>query len=310
MQPALSNATSIQSKPSSIETSSDCVSWLRGCTVRPNSLKRIKLHEVYAGDGRAIYRGVYKKNGANVALKSFFQAEGVREHIPREKALHEWAIQSSLKHEHILKAYAAFEDGQRTSLVMEYLNHQDAYSYLRQENKNVLSEPEVQQLAYDTLLALQYLHSKDIVHRDVKTANVFLSDSGRWKLGDFGSAVYMSAVAESRVRLEGTISYLAPEYAKLWHKRTSQQIRAHTTFKLDVWGLGATAYDVMVGYPPFAATPDISDDKELDAIIHKRLAFPENLSPAATSFLRRALNKDKYKRATVDELLRHAWLNS
>jgi hypothetical protein len=80
------------------------------------------------------------------------------------------------------------------------------------------------------------------VHRDIKPENVFHTSDGTWKLGDFGSAVWLAKLAKQPLKLEGTFSFAAPEYVALWDRCTASQLRAATSQKVGElpggWALG------------------------------------------------------------------------
>jgi serine/threonine protein kinase len=78
---------------------------------------------------------------------------------------------------------------------------------------------------------------------------------------------------------------------------------------LDIWSIGATAFDLLSGCPPFQ-TEDSTDDDEKEAILSMEPSFPAVISPAATSFIKSALQKSPKDRPTAAELLQHPWLSS
>eukprot|EP00882_Tetradesmus_deserticola_P025321 GHRQ01027802.1.p3 GENE.GHRQ01027802.1~~GHRQ01027802.1.p3 ORF type:complete len:128 (-),score=51.25 GHRQ01027802.1:777-1160(-) len=78
-----------------------------------------------------------------------------------------------------------------------------------------------------------------IVHRDIKSENVFRTASGVWKLGDFGSSLRVGderLLARQVLKLEGTFSFAAPEYISIWSAFTRAQLTAATSFKVGVSG--------------------------------------------------------------------------
>jgi serine/threonine protein kinase len=82
---------------------------------------------------------------------------------------------------------------------------------------------------------LVHVHAQGIVHRDIKSENVFRTASGAWKLGDFGSSLRIGddrLLAKQVVKLEGTFSFAPPEYISIWDSFTKPQLLAATTFKV------------------------------------------------------------------------------
>lgn len=119
-----------------------------------------------------------------------------------------------------------------------------------------------------------------IAHRDIKPENVFHTADGVWKLGDFGSAVWLERLDKRPLKLEGTFSFAAPEYVALWDKCTSSQLQAATTKKVrcaaglqgllrgdTVWGLAAALPSAMstavAGMVTDAVTCRLCADAEL-----------------------------------------------
>ena len=129
----------------------------------------------------------------------------------RFKFLNEIAILKVLDHPNILKLYEFFEDSQNYYLVTDYLNGGELLDYIL-KNK-VLSETETAKYIKQVLESVSYLHSNNIVHRDIKLENLVLeshSPDALLKLIDFGISVIQNPRKKLRNR-KGTISYLAPE---------------------------------------------------------------------------------------------------
>ncbi|GFR45713.1 hypothetical protein Agub_g7124, partial [Astrephomene gubernaculifera] len=110
-----------------------------------------------------------------------------------------------------------------------------------------------------------------------------------WRLGDLGSAVELAAVCEpggapGLLQLEGSPPFLAPEYAALWiappGSLTPQQLQLATTPKLDIWGVGALLFDVLIGHPPFSK-PAVPADAAVDATDGHSTSAPT--TPATTT---------------------------
>eukprot|EP00878_Enallax_costatus_P029912 GHUV01032480.1.p1 GENE.GHUV01032480.1~~GHUV01032480.1.p1 ORF type:complete len:482 (+),score=92.88 GHUV01032480.1:534-1979(+) len=223
----------------------------------------------------------------------------------------EWEVHSSLSHPNIIKSYLALEDADGVKLFMEYAGESDAYSFITNKQRLCLREADACQLVYDVLTALRYMHSQGIVHRDVKSENVFRA--GRvWKLGDFGSCLRIGdkRVFDKQVtKLEGTFSFAAPEYVAIWSAFNRAQLIEATSYKLDSWSVGALAYDVLCGRAPFAEHEIVTRDEEKKAILYKEPDYPSGLSYNAVSFMMQALEKNRQKRPTVAQLQAHPWFD-
>ncbi|GBP13006.1 hypothetical protein EVAR_79340_1 [Eumeta japonica] len=109
------------------------------------------------------------------------------------------------------------------------------------KRRKAITEPETRFYMHQILLGVQYLHSKRIIHRDLKLGNLFLDDELHVKIGDFGLAARIEYDGERKQTLCGTPNYIAPEIlTKKGH-----------SFEVDVWSLGCIMYTLLVGKPPF-----------------------------------------------------------
>jgi NIMA (never in mitosis gene a)-related kinase len=147
---------------------------------------------------------------------------------------------------------------------------------------------------HDVASALAYLHSRRVMHRDVKPSHIFLGENGQAKLGDFGLSKVMSAKTQIAFSCVGTPFYMSPELVK----------SEGYAFGSDVWSLGCSIYELATGYPPFFRA-DMDFYALGDAICSARYpALPaENWSKEFIEFFGHILEVDPRQRPTAQKIL-------
>eukprot|EP00440_Ansanella_granifera_P062314 gb/GFBE01067563.1/.p1 GENE.gb/GFBE01067563.1/~~gb/GFBE01067563.1/.p1 ORF type:complete len:511 (+),score=84.83 gb/GFBE01067563.1/:1-1533(+) len=164
----------------------------------------------------------------------------------RTEALKEAEVLKSLSHPNIIGYEDAFLEEGRLCIVMEYADGGDLWAAIARRRSSGCRYHEREALAIfvQVVLALEYVHSRRILHRDIKSQNVFLTAAGAVKLGDFGIARVLEdneAHAATRV---GTPSNLPPEMCE----------NRPYDFKADIWGLGVLLYESLALEVPFSGS--------------------------------------------------------
>ncbi|KAK3236838.1 hypothetical protein CYMTET_53047 [Cymbomonas tetramitiformis] len=164
----------------------------------------------------------------------------------QRKASHrEMELVQALSHPYIVECHDAWvERGHTICVVYGYCEAGDLSTYLQRKHKNkqLLSEAQVQKWYAQLLLGIEYLHSRNILHRDLKSSNVFLTSSGDVRIGDFGLAKVLGEgdLARSMV---GTPNYMCPELLS----------EKPYGLKSDIWALGCILYEMTALRPAFTA---------------------------------------------------------
>ncbi|KAK4492789.1 hypothetical protein RD792_000111 [Penstemon davidsonii] len=153
-----------------------------------------------------------------------------------------------------------------------------------------LDESMIGYYTYHILEGLKYLHSRGIVHCDIKGSNILLSESGA-KIADFGCA----KEAEEEV-IGGTPMYMSPEVARGEEQK----------FLADIWALGCTVLEMFTGHPPW---PSGCSTLRRIAFSGELPEFPTTLSKLSKDFLNKCLRIDPKERWTAEELLKHPFLD-
>eukprot|EP00435_Cladocopium_sp_Y103_P054588 s1070_g17.t2 len=206
-------------------------------------------------------------------------------------------ILSYIQHPYIVSLHYAFQTPKHLVLVMQYCPGGNLQQLIRRLGRKLqgLSMPLAQLYAAELLLALQHLHERNIVYRDLKPDNVVLDAAGHAILTDFG-------LSKDGVRRHlgtrthcGSVAYLAPEILL-------GQKYGHT---VDIYNLGVLVYNMLLGLPPF-----FHHEKETlqRNIVHAQLELPSILSTAAQSFIHVTMAREPRKRlgaASTGDLRRH-----
>ncbi|MCH8282536.1 MAG: protein kinase, partial [Chloroflexi bacterium] len=203
-------------------------------------------------------------------------------------------------HPHIVTVFDLGEDQGQPYMVTELMGGGDVEGLINNATDHRLPLEQAIKIAQETCRGLEFAHSRGIVHRDLKPGNVWLTEDGIAKIGDFGLAV---ALHRSRLTLEGmmvgTVSYMPPE----------QAMGGEVTPKSDLYSLGAMLYEMVAGRPPFLGddsvgiigqhinTPPVATTwhnpecpRALDALILRLLAKDPSERPESASDVLSALD--------------------
>ncbi|UYV83281.1 PRKCI [Cordylochernes scorpioides] len=176
----------------------------------------------------------------------------------------------------------SFETPDEDILVMDLVKGFNFLHYMNQWKK--ISEEKARFYTTETALALHYLHTHNIIHRDVKLENILLNSDGHIKLFDYGLCKLNMRPGQKTNRFCGTLTYMAPEIIQ----------KKPYDFGVDWWALGATLYEMLVGRSAFVPPNEVENNQQyiVAAIQHKPIYMPHDLSYPAISVLRAFLNRD------------------
>ncbi|XP_061232663.1 RAC-beta serine/threonine-protein kinase isoform X2 [Neopsephotus bourkii] len=203
--------------------------------------------------------------------------------LVREKATGRYYAMKILRKEVIIaKALKyAFQTNDRLCFVMEYANGGELFFHLSRER--VFTEDRARFYGAEIVSALEYLHSRDVVYRDIKLENLMLDKDGHIKITDFGLCKEGISDGATMKTFCGTPEYLAPEVLE-----DNDYGRA-----VDWWGLGVVMYEMLCGRLPFY---NQDHERLFELILLEEIRFPRSLAPDARALLAGLLKKDPKQR--------------
>lgn len=223
----------------------------------------------------------------------------------------EITILRNMDHPSIINFYECYQDSKYLYIVMEYCCGGDLMDRLLK--KNHLDEREVCKIMLKLFSAINYVHKKKIVHRDLKLENVLFFDKtpeSNLKIIDFGLSAMVNEkihsffkdhndIANDLNSKVGTPLYVAPEV-----------LRGKYSFECDIWSLGVIMFMLLSGDPPFVGA---SEDKLFELIEKGNINFTgkiwHNVSAKAKDLISKILKVNPKKRATGNQILKHPWFN-
>ncbi|ORY97428.1 kinase-like domain-containing protein [Syncephalastrum racemosum] len=234
-------------------------------------------HTLGTGNFGRVHLARSKFTGRYCAIKTLKKEQVVKlrqtKHINNEQA-----ILNNVNHPFLVDLWDTFQDDTHLFFVMEYIPGGEMFRILRQQKR--FNEDAVRFYAAEVIMALEYLHKRDIAYRDLKPENILLDADGHVKLVDFGFA---KEVPDITWTVCGTPDYLAPEI-----------IRSQGYGKaVDWWGLGVLIYEMLVGRPPFT---DKNPVNLYEKILDCRVDWSDHISVTARDLLRGLLTSDISKR--------------
>ena len=203
---------------------------------------------------------------------------------------------SKMNHKNIVKYYGIFKKGNNLNIVLEYCCKGSLYDLLNDFEH--LEENTIKKYLSQILDGLEYLHYHNIIHRDIKCANILVDKNGVCKLTDFGGAKIIKEEMNLYSSMQGTPNWMAPEIMK----------SSPATRYSDIWSIGCTVIEMFQGKPPY------SDKKDLISILNclcknnELPKIPDKMSENLKDFVKKCLVFEPKKRFNVYQLKKHPFL--
>ncbi|MCI4377752.1 hypothetical protein PGIGA_G00207330 [Pangasianodon gigas] len=199
-------------------------------------------------------------------------------------------FEQASNHPFLVGLHSCFQTESRLFFVIEYVNGGDLMFHMQRQRK--LPEEHARFYSAEISLALNYLHERGIIYRDLKLDNVLLESEGHIKLTDYGMCKEGLRPGDTTSTFCGTPNYIAPEILR----------GEDYGFSVDWWALGVLMFEMMAGRSPFdivgsSDNPDQNtEDYLFQVILEKQIRIPRSLSVKAASVLKGFLNKDPKER--------------
>eukprot|EP00928_Gymnodinium_smaydae_P050314 TRINITY_DN33880_c0_g1_i1.p1 TRINITY_DN33880_c0_g1~~TRINITY_DN33880_c0_g1_i1.p1 ORF type:complete len:590 (-),score=118.63 TRINITY_DN33880_c0_g1_i1:353-2122(-) len=210
----------------------------------------------------------------------------------RNEAVKEALVLKRMVHPNIIQFQDVFMTKKgRLCIVMEYADGGDVHTALRKRQGDLLPEQLILEWFVQTCFALLHVHEKKVLHRDLKTHNIFLMQTGQIKLGDFGVARVLEATKDYVKTMVGTPYYLSPEII---------QERPYS-FKSDVWSCGIVLFELATLRHPFDAGSLVD---LAGKILREQIpAVDSTYSNDLNDLIRRMLSKSQHARPKFSDIL-------
>lgn len=242
------------------------------------------------GQFGSVYRTLDLSTGEVVAVKRVkLEDEDLYKEIMKEVN-----ILKTLSHTNVVQYIGFIPTDQHLNIVLEFAENGSLMSTLKAFG--AFPEKLVASFCIKILRGLEYLHDNDVVHCDLKAANILTTKTGDVKLTDFGVSLNLKLKAVDADTISGTPNWMAPEVIEL----------KGATTKSDIWSLGCTLVELVTGKPPYG---DLLAMSAMFRIVEDDYPpLPPNVSQNMKDFLLCCFQKDPEQRSSSKELQKHVWI--
>ncbi|GAB1732200.1 hypothetical protein NU195Hw_g7985t1 [Hortaea werneckii] len=263
------------------------------CNTSDPTKKYRNLVKIGQGASGGVYTAYEVGTNKCVAIKQM----NLEQQPKKDLIVNEIMVMKDSKHKNVVNFLDSFLVRGDLWVIMEYM---EGGSLTDVVTFNMMSEGQISAVCRETLHGLQFLHSKGVIHRDIKSDNILLSMEGSIKLTDFGFCAQINESHMKRTTMVGTPYWMAPEVVT----------RKEYGRKIDIWSLGIMAIEMIEGEPPYLTESPLRALYLIATNGTPAIKEEHNLTPVFRDFLHFALKVDPEKRASAHDLLKHAFIQT